>query len=259
MIFLKYARIWLKSQLIYKWSFLLLSIGQFFVPFFVFIGLVLMFARFEMISGWEFREVALIFGTTHMAFAITECLVRGFDSFSSLVVSGDFDRLLLRPLPTAIQVLGSRFEFTRIGRLIQGMIVLGYALISGNIDWTFLKIICLIGMILGGVFIYTGLMIIFATLSFWTIEGLEISSIFTDGGREMSQYPLVIYAKPIRKFFTYVVPFAVVNYLPLMYLLGREGYTHPIYALIPFSAVFFLIPSIVVWNIGVKHYQSTGS
>lgn len=259
MIFFKYARIWLKSQLIYKWSFLLLSIGQFFVPFFVFIGLVLMFSRFETLSGWAFQEVALIFGTTHMAFAITECLVRGFDSFSTLVVSGDFDRLLLRPLPTAIQVLGSKFEFTRIGRLIQGMIVLGYALVMGDITWTPLKIICLLGMILGGIAIYSGLMIIFATMSFWTIEGLEIANIFTDGGREMSQYPLVIYARPIRKFFTYVVPFAVVNYVPLMYLLGRDGYTQPFNAFIPFLAILFLIPSIALWNIGVKHYKSTGS
>jgi ABC-2 type transport system permease protein len=258
-LFLQYAKIFFKGQIVYKKSFILLCIGQFFLPFFVFIGLVLLFERFDAINGWAFSEVALLFGTIHMAFSIAEMLVRGFDSFSLLIRSGDFDRLLVRPVPTALQVMGSRFEFTRIGRLIQGVVVLIIGLVNINLEWTLMKVMALIFMIAGGAFIMAGLFIIFATMSFWTIQGLELANIFTDGGREMSQYPLTIYAKPIQKFFTYVVPFGVVNYMPLMYILDKDPYTSSVYAFIPLLGVLFIVPSLMFWEFGVKHYKSTGS
>lgn len=256
---MSYAKIWLKSQLIYKWSFLLLCVGQFFVPFFVFIGVILLFERFESIAGWDFYEVGILYGSTHLSFAITECFVRGFDSFSGLVVSGDFDRLLVRPLPTSVQVLGSKLEFTRIGRMIQGLVVLCLVLSRGTISWTLLKAFTLLAMIIGGIGIFTGLFIVFATLAFWTVEGLEIANIFTDGGRELTQYPLTVYAKPVAQFFTYVVPFAFVNYKPLMYLLDKGPYTSDVYAFLPLIGLLFIIPSLVFWSYGVRHYRSTGS
>lgn len=250
---------WLKSQLEYRTSFILLCIGQFFVPFFVFIGLYLLFDRFENLAGWSFSEVAFLYGTIHIAFSISEALVRGFDSFSGLVMSGNFDRILVRPRSTALQVLGSKFEFTRIGRLIQGVLIFSWAIQNFDVQWTALKFICAFGMIIGGVFIFSGLFIIFATFSFWTIQGLEIANIFTDGGREMSQYPLSIYAKPVQKFFTYVVPFALVNIYPLNFILERPRYTHILYAFIPYVGILFIFPALLFWSFGVKRYKSTGS
>lgn len=258
-LIVQYAKLWLKSQLIYKTSFILLCIGQFFVPFFVFLGAYLLFDQFKTLDGWAFSEVALLYGTIHIAFALSESIVRGFDSFSSLVVSGDFDRILVRPVSTVVQVVGSKFEFTRIGRLIQGTIIFIWAITHIAVQWTFLKMFTVFFMIIGGVFIMSGLFIIFATMSFWTIQGLEFANIFTDGGREMSQYPISIYAKPIRKFFTFVVPFAAVNIYPLRYLLDQPGYTSHLYAFMPLAAVLFIIPALMIWSFGVKHYKSTGS
>lgn len=201
-LIIQYAKLWLKSQLIYKTSFILLCIGQFFVPFFVFLGAYLLFDKFKTLDGWAFSEVALLYGTIHISFALSESIVRGFDSFSSLVVSGDFDRILVRPVSTVVQVIGSKFEFTRIGRLIQGTIIFVWSITQISVDWTILKAFTVLFMLIGGVFIMSGLFIIFATMSFWTIQGLEFANIFTDGGREMSQYPISIYTKSIQKFFT---------------------------------------------------------
>ena len=128
-----------------------------------------------------------------MAFSIAECFVRGFDIFSNMVVHGDFDRILLRPRSTFIQVLGSQFEFTRIGRLLQSIMVLAWAVINLSVNWTLIKIITFILMIISGIFIFTGIFVLQATLCFWTIQGLEVANIFTYGGKEMAQYPLSIY------------------------------------------------------------------
>lgn len=258
-LYFKYVSILLKSQMEYRTSFILLSIGQFFVPFLIFISLIMFFQRFPSIGGWSLYEVALCYSVIHMAFSLSECFARGFDSFSSIVVKGDFDRILVRPCSTVLQVLGSKFEFTRIGRLIQSIIVLIFAIANINLDWDIYKVITLILMIISGIFIFTGIYMIGAALSFWTIEGLEVINIFTDGGREMSQYPLSIYKEWVRKFFTLVIPFGTVNYLPLMFILEKEGATSIFYMFVPLFGILFIIPCLFIWYFGVKHYKSTGS
>jgi ABC-2 type transport system permease protein len=258
-LYFKYLLILFKSQMQYRTSFWLLSFGQFFIPFTVFAGLYFLFERFGQIKGWEFFEVALCFAVIHMAFATSECFARGYDSFSSLIVKGEFDRLLVRPRNTFVQVLGSKFEFTRFGRLLQSVMVLTWALWNLAIDWSAIKAITLCLMIISGVLIFTGIYILAATMCFWTIQGLEVANIFTDGGREMAQYPLNIYQKWITKFFTYVIPFGTVNYLPLMYVLGKTEGNDILYMLTPLIGSLFILPCLFVWRIGVRYYRSTGS
>ena len=139
-LYYKYVLILFRSQMQYRTSFWLLTLGQFFVPFSVFAGLYFLFARFGQIKGWDFFEVALCYAIIHMAYAISECFSRGFDAFSGLIVSGNFDRVLVRPRSTVVQVLGSQFEFTRFGRLLQGIIVLAWAISNNVTEWTALEV-----------------------------------------------------------------------------------------------------------------------
>ncbi|SDX60807.1 ABC transporter permease [Paenibacillus sp. CF384] len=258
-LYLKYMKIILKSEMQYRVSFLLLTLGQCLTPFTTFAGVYFMFEQFGQLKGWSFYEVVLCFAVTQMAFSFTECFGRGFDVFSSLVVSGDFDRLLVRPRGTVIQVFGSKFEFARIGRLLLSTAILVWSAGNLDVDWTALKVTTLVLMVISGIVIFTGIFILAASVSFWTVQGLEIANIFTDGGREMTQYPLNIYHKWVKRLFTFVIPFGCVNYLPLLYILGREGGDHPFYAMVPLAGFLFLVPCLLVWRIGVRHYRSTGS
>ncbi len=258
-LYFRYLFILLKAQAQYRVSFWLLALGQLFLPLSVLAGVYLLFERFGSIKGWSFFEVALCFSVVHMAFSISECFARGFDSFSSLVTAGEFDRVLVRPRGTILQVMGSRFEFTRVGRLLQGIGVLVWALLNVNIDWNAARAVTLMLMIVSGVFTFTGIFILAATLCFWTIQGLEVANIFTDGGREMAQYPLDIYKKWITRFFTFVIPFGSMNYFPLMFVLGRAEDNQILCMLSPLYGILFIVPCLLVWRFGLKHYRSTGS
>ncbi|CAM3823608.1 ABC-2 family transporter protein [Cohnella lubricantis] len=258
-LYLKYLSIQFRSQLQYRASFWLLTLGQFFIPFSVFAGLYLLFDRFGQLQSWSFFEVALIFGVIHMAFSVSECFARGFDAFSSLIVRGDFDRLLVRPRSMALQVLGSQFEFTRFGRMLQSAVVLAWAIANLPIDWSFAKAVTLLLMIACGVLIFTGIYMLFATMCFWTVQGLEVANVFTDGGREMAQYPLNIYGRWVKMFFTFVIPFGCVNYLPMLYILGRTSGPSIGYMAMPLAGALFMLPCLLIWRIGVRHYRSVGS
>ena len=259
MIYFKYIKMIIRSMLQYRLSLWLNLVSQFFVSFFSFLGVYLLFERFGSIDGWSFAEVALCFGIAQTAFASTECYARGFDRFSGLIVSGDFDRVLLRPRGSVLQVLGSAFELSRIGRLVESFVVLGIAISLLDTSWTAAKIITLVMMILSGMSIFTGVFILGATICFWTVEGLEFINIFTDGGREIASYPLTIYNKHLMRFFTFIIPFGCFNYLPLMYLTGRASGSEALYMLSPTLGFLFLIPCLWVWRVGVRHYLSTGN
>jgi ABC-2 type transport system permease protein len=90
--------------------------------------------------------------------------------------------------------------------------------------------------------IFTGIFILAATMCFWTIQGLEVANIFTDGGREMAQYPLNIYQKWVPVFFTFIIPFGCVNYLPLLYILDKVNGPIIFYMLTSTCWLAFFLP-----------------
>jgi ABC-2 type transport system permease protein len=198
----------------------------------------------------------------HCSFAIADALSSGFDQFSIHVKTGDFDRLLLRPRGTVLQLMGQELALRRIGRLAQGLTVLVWALWMLDVRWGWLQISLLGLILLGGVCLFFGLIVIQATIAFWTTETLELMNTMTYGGVETAQYPMVIYQPALRRFFTLVVPLACVSYFPLVALLGIEdplGTSRTFQKLAPLAGVLFLWGSLQLWKYGVRHYTSTGS
>lgn len=247
----------LRSQMQYKSSFFMLCIGQFLASFSYFLGMYFLFDRFHAVEGFTFESVLLCFCTTLLSFAIAECFGRGFDLFPRMLGNGEFDRVLLRPRSPILQVLGQRMELSRIGRVIQAIVVLIYTIPRCGVVWTADKILTFMLMIVGGSVFFIALFIVYASLCFFTTEGLEFMNILTDGGREFGSYPMVIYGESILKFFTYVIPMAMFQYYPFLYLVGHTSDVR--YALAPLVCILFVLPCYALWRIGLRHFKSTGS
>lgn len=258
-LYLKYFSIHLRSAMQYKTSFILTAIGQGLTTFFSFLSMYFLFDRFGSIKGYSFNEVLLCFSTIFMSFALAECFGRGFDSFSTIISNGEFDRIMVRPQNEVLQVLGSRIELSRVGRLLQALAVFIYGIVTCGITWNIEKIVTLTLMILGGTVLFFSFFMIYAGICFFTIEGLEFMNIFTDGGRELAQYPLDIYKNWVLKFFTFIVPLAFINYYPFLFLIDKYKGNKLLYMLSPMVALLFIIPSYIFWRIGVRKYTSTGS
>ena len=163
-LYMHYVSINVKSMMQYKTSFLLTSIGQFLVSFNVFLGIFFMFQRFSNVKGFTYSEVLLCFSIMLLEFSIAEMVVRGFDSFSGIVRNGEFDRILVRPQGEILQVLGSKFELTRLGRMLQAVIMFIYGIASCDVTWSFTKILTIIFMLIGGTALFSGLFIIYAAI-----------------------------------------------------------------------------------------------
>ena len=255
-VYKHYFIIHLKSAMQYKTSFFMGMFGQFLVAFGVFLGMFFMFQRFHSLKGFSYEEILLCFGILLMAFSLAEGIARGFDTFSSMVRQGSFDRVMVRPRNEILQVLGSKIEFSKLGRVFQGVVILIYAVIKSKVEWSIVKVFVLLNMIVGGMVIFVGLFLLYAAVCFFTLEGLEFFNIFTDGAKEFGEYPFNVYGKRVLQFCTFCIPYALVQYYPLLYLLDRGKWW---YGILPIVACLFIIPCYIVWKIGVRHYQSSGS
>jgi ABC-2 type transport system permease protein len=216
-----------------------------------------MFDRFHEVKGYSFSEVILCFATMLMSFSLAEMFMRGFDLFSSTISNGEFDRILLRPRSIILLVVSGKIEFTRFGRILQAIVMFSYGITTSEIRWDFNKILTLLLMILGGTVIFGCLFVIYASICFFTLEGLEFMNILTDGAREYGKYPLDIYGKSVLKFCTYMIPYALFQYYPFLYLIGRTD--NWLFMFLPIVGCLFLLPSFMLWRFGVSHYKSTGS
>lgn len=148
-------------------------------------------------------------------------------------------------------------DFTRLGLLVQAVMVLCYAIPISGIAWTWEKILTLCLMILCGGALFFGLFLIKAACSFFTVQGLDFMNIFTYGARQFGRYPFSVYGNGVLKFFTFVIPLALFQYYPLLYLLDRESNT--LFMFLPMIALLFLIPSYAFFRFGLSRYKSTGS
>lgn len=262
-LYLRLIGVSIRGQMQYRASFLLMSLGHFVTTGVEIFGVWALFDRFGNLTPWTLPQVAFFYGVVNISFAFTDALARGFDLFGTqFVKTGNFDRLLLRPRSTVLQLAGHEFTLFRVGRLLQGVIVLLWACHQLALDWTAARLALLAFTLIATFLFFYGLVIIGAVMSFWTTETLEIMNTLTYGGVETAQYPMAIYQKHFQRFFTFVVPLAMVTYFPIVAILGIPdplGSTRTMQTLAPTAGFVFFGATLLLWRVGVRHYTSTGS
>lgn len=261
-LYFQYIGVSFRSQMQYRLDFVMQSIGQFIINIIEFLAIWALLDRFGSVGGWILPEVAFLYGLVHTAFATTDATSHGFDAFGYMVRSGDFDRLLLRPRGTIFQLAAQEVTLRRIGRFLQGFVVLIWAIQAVDVEWTGPRFALLIYAFIGTYCLFYGLLMIQATVCFWTTESLEIMNIFTYGGMEMARFPMHIYGPVFRRVFTFLIPLACTVYLPAAAILGKtDAIAYPGWFAwaAPGMGILFLLIATQAWQFGVRHYQSTGS
>lgn len=246
----------------YRASFLLQIAGNFVINFAELFALIIMFQHFHHLGGWSVREVIFLYGLSATMFGLAQVVGSGLDAFSAQMRLGEFDRILTRPLSAFIQASVSDVSLRYFGQLLQGLLLLAYAVITLDVHWTPVKLLVLLLSIPSGVAIFVSLFTIEAILCFWTVESTEAVNAFTYGGSDLAQYPLNIFDRWLRRLFLWLIPIGFVSYFPAVTILGKDdplgfptwtGFTAPV------AAGLFALATGWLWGFGVRHYRSTGS
>lgn len=253
---------WMRSTMAYRASFAMTALGNFAATALDFVAILLMFSQVDRIGGYGLPEVAFLYGVAGTAFGLADLALGSMDRLGRRVRDGTLDTLLVRPAPVLAQVAADRFALRRLGRILQGLLVLGYALAVLDIHWTPLKVLLVPLMLLSGGVIFSAVFVAGAAFQFVAQDASEVQNSFTYGGSTLLQYPPTVFAKDMVRGVTFVLPLAFVNWLPALYVLGRP-YPLDLPTWVAFTpplvAVLCCALAGIAWRAGLRAYRSTGS
>lgn len=261
-IYLRLAGASIRGEWQYRTSFILRVLGHGAATMLDFVELAVLFLYLRHMGGWTIEEVAFLYGIACTAFSITDIVIGHLDTLPQMIRSGNFDTLLTRPLGAMFQILSREVSFRRIGKLLQAGAVFAWAVARLNIDWTAAKIGLTALTFATATAIFVGIWIAGITICFWFIDGAEIVNTVTYGGQYVTEHPMTVFSRWIRRFAIFIAPVAFVAYFPALEILGKtDALAYPrwtAYLGVPVAAIT-LIVARAAWGNAVRHYRSTGS
>nr|WP_241845069.1 ABC transporter permease [Streptomyces silvensis] len=256
------SAMWIRSTMAYRASFAMTTFGNFAATVLDFVAILLMFSQVDALGGYRLAEVAFLYGAASTAFGLADLAIGSMDRLGRRVRDGTLDTLLVRPAPVLAQVAADRFALRRLGRVTQGLLILGYALFAVDIAWTPLKVLMIPLMVVSGAAIFAAVFVAGAAFQFVAQDASEVQNAFTYGGNTLLQYPPTVFGKDMVRGATFLVPIAFVNWLPGLYVLGRPyPLALPTWAAFtpPLVAVACCALAGLAWRAGLRSYRSTGS
>lgn len=220
------------------------------------IGII--FSQIPHLDGWSFEEILFIYGFSLIPKGIDHLLFDNLWSVGYFIVrKGDFDKYLTRPINSLFYVIAEKFCVDAFGELLMGLILIVYSVIMLDLTITWYMIPLFIVAVVFATLIYTSLKIATAAIAFWTKSSGHITHMVYMTN-DFSKYPTTIYNKVVQTIITYVIPFAFTAYYPASYFLGEGDPLFRIGGTVVAAIVLFVI-SVLIWNRGIKAYESAGS
>jgi ABC-2 type transport system permease protein len=224
-------------------------------------GLLLIWALFQHLSdvkGWSVWQVGILYGLALLPKGLSELFCDGPWSLRVKVNSGEFDRILVRPISPALQTATAIASIHGLGQTGLGAGILLMAMNRAGIDWNPWKVVFLV-IVLGCSTVMIGAInYLVNMIGFW--EPSAQSAIPTMYARmiDFAKFPLDIYNLVIRVIVTLVAPFAFISYFPALVLMDKDtawkwlGYASPLATLLVVLLVRWL------WGKALNRYQGVG-
>lgn len=252
----------IRSRASYRASFVIEMVVNMIQTGLEMLTILVLFRVTGSLGGFALSESLLMASIALCAFPIADMVFGNVEKLRQLVRSGQLDTMLLRPLSLLGQLLAADIALRRLTRVGLSAVVLGVVAHRASIDWSPAKVGLIMLAPLAGAALFGAIFVAANAVAFWWIDSGEISNSFTYGGQTFSIYPVTIYTGWFGKLFSFGLGFAFIAYYPALTILGRAdplglpswaGYLSPAVAAVAAGLAGLL------WRIGVRRYQSTGS
>lgn len=256
-IFFQYASQYMKTRLQYRVDMVVELMSDLLFQAVNLVFILVVFSHTSFLNGWSREEIIFIYGFFLVPYALFSAFFNIWDFNERYIVKGEMDRILTRPIHSLFQIIIERMELESLFGVFTGLAIMIYAGIHLNLTLNWYDPFIFVGMVLGGAFVYAGVFISLASISFWSDSRTDIMPMMYNIGN-YGRYPVDIYNSVIRFVLTWVLPFAFVGVYPAAYFLGREEW-YTFAFLTPVMGIIFLSLAIFIWNRGVTKYRGAGN
>lgn len=223
-----------------------------FIFFFTFIYFLLQGTK--TLAGFTFNQVIFFFLTFNLIDVVSQFLFREVYRFRPLIVSGDFDLVLAKPVSALFRSLLGGADV--IDLITIPPLVLAIYLVGRGFSPTPTEIILYLVLVANGLLIAAAFHIAVLGLAILTTEIDHAIMIYRDI-MALGRLPVDIYKEPVRSVLTFLVPVAVMVTLPAKAFMSLVSPSGVIMSLIIGIVVLFV--AIKLWGLALKSYTSASS
>lgn len=230
-------------------------IGKLLRFFFFLFFLLIITSKTKSIVGYTNWQVLFFYATFNFLDAFPQFVLRNVYRFRQQLVTGYYDFILLKPLPSLFHPLFGGSDIFDIIILFISIIFIIYAAEHiGSI--TILHVIGYLVLIINALIIALAFHICVLAVGILTTTVDNAIMLYRDV-TQMGRLPIDIYREPLRGLLTFVIPVGVMMTFPGKALMGLLSVQSLFIAFFIGISVFIL--SLFLWTYSLKYYTSASS
>lgn len=260
-----HARIYAKLQLLhvrahleYEADFWIGLVGSTLTQLAGFVFVWSLFSRVPEVAGWTLWEVAFLYGLATIPRGALSVLCDGPWRLRQLVYGGEFDRVLVRPISPALQVVCYSTSLHGLGVVALGFTILHRTSSELHLQWDLPRLAFLAVTLASAIVLYGAINFATNCIAFWEPGTTSAFPYLMAQMMEFARYPVTLYSRFVQVVVTWVLPVAFTSYYPSLVLLNRPLDPAWMAALTPVAALTMVLMAWLVWSCGLVRYQGTG-
>ncbi len=210
------------------------------------------------LAGWDRPQLLFILGFSLVPISLFHTFCGNLYQLSShYLIGGNFDRVLLRPYPTFLQVCLDRIAIEDLSGAILGLgLMVTAALQIPGFAWDPLHLAFLAVMLLSAFGVVVAVFMAFAATGFWFEDRVGmVPPVYNL--MEFGRWPNRIYHPILKLLITCVIPFSFVAFYPASLFVGGADLWPAVAT--PLVALVALTAAGLCWRSGVARYSSSGT
>ena len=248
---------YIKARMQYRADFIISSIGMFFSSLATLGIFWVLFRSIPDIAGWSFMQLVFIYGFYMIAISPMQILFDHIWQIRFHVQQGTFLKYYFRPLNMMFYYMSEMFDLKGLTQLASGIVILIYASIQLDINWTLARIGLLLLTLFSASLVQISITVLAGSAAFWVLDAYPVLGLAWKL-REFAPYPMNIFDGAFRFAFTFIIPLGFVAFYPSQLFLQPQQVS-PLVYFSPIVGVALFALMYRVWTLGVNSYTGTGS
>lgn len=210
------------------------------------------------LRGWTQAEVYFLLGLATLSLGLFNIFFFNLFSLEGYIQDGQLDYWLTRPVNPLFQLVSDRLDLDNCGALVIGITLLSVSAPQLALNWTLVRVLWTIAVVLQGTLVLAGSFLAVSSLSFWLKERASLTEPFY-ALSEFSRYPTTVFNPWLQTVLTWIIPYAFVAFIPITPLLRPSAAAWKLAIVSPCVTAGLLVLGYVIWILGLRRYESSGS